>query len=86
MISTFFIAIGGFVFTALATVLPASEGLPSGIQSALELVASSLNAIGYILPISALFTALGIIVSYEAAIWIYHGILWVWKKIPIIGR
>jgi len=86
MISAFFISLGAFLFSVFGSVLPASEGLPASVSSALEFVGTSVNGISYLIPVGALFGALAMVIGYEAVIWIFHGILWVWKKIPIIGR
>ncbi len=86
MISSFFIAIGAFIFTLLQAITPASTSLPSGITSALTYVGVAVNSVSFIIPVDSLFTALGIVIGYEGIMWLFHGTLWVWKKIPIIGR
>jgi len=85
MISTFFITIGSYIMTFLHAVLPASTALPEGISDALEYVGSAINSISFIIPVDALFGALVIVIGYEAAMWLFHGVLWVWHKIPILG-
>jgi len=86
MISSFFIALGGALFVVLASVLPAAEGLPSAVSSALEYVGTAINSISYLVPVSSLFGALAVVIGYEAITWLFHGILWIWKKIPVFGK
>ncbi len=85
MIVTALINFLSFLFNALSGVLP-TGGLPDTISRALSTVASSLNAFNFLIPVSSLFIALGIVVGYEGIMWGYHAILWFWKKIPFIGK
>jgi len=86
MITGFFIVVGNFFLTFLNVVLPSSSSLPSALSDALEYVGTALNSVSYLLPVTALFASLAIVIGYEASIWLYHGILWTWKKIPFIGK
>lgn len=79
------IALLGFLFDGLALVLPVGS-LPVGIANALAQVGYALNDFTYILPVSDIFTALGIVIGYEGIIWGYHALLWFWKKLPFIGK
>lgn len=86
MITSVFIFFGAILFQTLAVLLPASEGLPSTISNALIYIASAVNSVSYIVPVSALFDSLLIVVTYQAAMWIFRGVVWIWNKTPIIGK
>jgi len=86
MITSFFISIGSYLFSGLGSLLPTSEGLPTGVSDALIYVGEAINSISYLFPVTAIFGAVLIVATYQAAIWIFYGVLWVWSKIPIIGK
>lgn len=86
MISSFFISAGSLFFGLLIAALPESTALPSGITSAFSTVVEAINGLSYLIPVSSLFTALGIVVAYEAAVWLFFAGMWIWKRIPFIGR
>lgn len=86
MISTFFIMLGSIIFQILLGVLPAGTALPTQVSDALTYVMTALNSLTYILPVANIFYALFIIIAYEAVMWGFHAVVWVWKRIPIIGR
>jgi len=85
---TFFIALAGAILGVLSNVLPASSTLPvpSQLTDALTYVGGAVNSLSYILPVASIFYALLLIVSYEAIMWGFHAIRWVWKLIPFIGK
>jgi len=86
MITSFFISVGGLLITALAAILPASSGLPGAVVAAFTAIGAAVNNVSFLIPVGALFAAVAIVAGYEAVIWLWHGALWVWRRIPIIGR
>ncbi len=85
MIFTALILFVGLLFQGLATILP-DTALSTDIVSALNSVGYAINAFSYILPVSAIFNALLIVIGYEGIMWLYHATLWIWKKLPFIGK
>lgn len=86
MIISFLLQSAYGFFSFLIGVLPDSTGLPQGLQDAFTLVFGAIQTVSYLIPVDSLFTALGIVVAYEVALWLFFGFLWVWKRIPFIGR
>lgn len=86
MIITLLLTIAYQILSALTSVLPASEGLPTAVSDALAYVGTAINSVSYLIPVGSLFGALALVVTYEAAVWAFHGVMWVWKRIPFIGR
>jgi len=86
MISSFFITVGASLLAFAVSALPLATSLPTAISDSLADVGSSINAVSYLIPVGSLFGALFIVVGYEAVIWLFHAFMWVWKRIPFIGR
>ena len=86
MIITFLLQVAYTFINTLLRVLPNSSGLPSGMHDALTYIIGGINSFSYIIPVAALFAALGTVVLYEAGVWGFHAVMWVWKRLPFIGR
>jgi hypothetical protein len=86
MISTFFIAIGAGLLALAGAIFPLSTGLDPNISSALISLAGFVNAFSYIFPVTTLFLAVGVILGFESLWWFFWGLIWVWKRIPFIGK
>lgn len=86
MISTFFITLGSSILGALVATLPTASELPTGVSDSLSFVASAINAFAYIFPVSQLFSAVGVVLAFELIWWSFFGFIWIWKRIPILGR
>jgi len=85
MILTFLINFASVAINGMANLLPVG-GLPTWIGSALVAVASGLNAWSYLFPVNTILTVLTFVVLYETLVWGWHGVLWLWKKLPFIGK
>lgn len=86
MIVTFFLTIAYAFISGLIGLLPASTGLPAGISTALAYIINSLNSFSYLIPVGALLGSLAVVILYEGGIWAFHGIIWIWKRLPFIGH
>jgi len=86
MISSFFISIGSSILTLIIGVLPTSSGLSSEITNSLISLSGYINAVSYLFPVGALLSAVSFIVSFEVIWFIFWGSIWVWKRIPFIGK
>lgn len=85
MILTLLINMVSFLFAGLETILPIGT-LPSQFSDALNTVVYAVNGLSYLLPIGDIVTCLKIVVAYELIVWGYYGVLWLWKRVPFIGR
>jgi len=65
----------------VATVLPASQGLPTQITSAFIFVVYQLNTWSFIFPVATIFTILGYTLAIELAWFGFEGLLWVYHKV-----
>lgn len=86
MISSFFISLGAGILGLVIGVLPLSEGLPADIESTLISIASYINVFSYIFPVGSLFSAVTVVLAFELLWWAFWGVMWIWKRIPILGR
>lgn len=86
MIGAFILEGAYQLFSWIISALPDSTGLPEGFSSAVIYMFSAINSFSYIIPVGALFNAMIIVALYEGVVWTFFGILWVWKRIPFIGK
>lgn len=86
MIVTFILQIAANFVQGWASLTTGIATLPSALISAITYAINASNTLNYIIPTSALFGALGIVVAYEAAIWTFKGAVWVYRHIPFIGH
>jgi len=73
------------VFTPLEFLiglLPASEGLPASVSSAVGTLWNYVWAFDYILPASTLLTLMVLVFGFEAGVLVWKSINWVIRKIP----
>jgi len=86
MITTFIILIGNTIFDLLLNVLPTSTALPQSLTDAINYISYSLNQVSYLIPVGHLFVALVIVLGFEAVMWGFFAFLWIWKRIPFLGK
>jgi len=86
MIVTFLLQIAGNFFNGLAGLSQGVATMPDGMVQAFGYAISASNALNYILPMGTLYTVLGIVLTVEAAIWLFEGMVWVYRHIPFIGH
>lgn len=73
------------VFDLLPSLPPISETISSagaGILSVISNVAGILQMVYGQVLFSAIFTLVLVLINFE---WVYHTILWILKKIPVLG-
>lgn len=85
MIFTIPITIVYLFLMGLIGILPSTSGLPSAISTSFQYVFGFLYAFDFILPVQTILTILGLSLSFELAIQIWHGIHWLLAKIPILN-
>jgi len=85
MITSFFITVTSSALSLLVLVLPVSS-IPSWITDAIVSVSYYVNQMTYILPISTMFTVLAFVIAYEGIMWGWQAGLWIFKKLPFIGK
>lgn len=86
MILSFILEGAYHIFSWLIAALPDSTGLPEGFSNALIYIFSAVNSFSFLIPVDALFNSMIIVALYEGVIWTFFGILWVWKRIPWLGK
>jgi len=86
MITSFILSIVYSFFSFLISFLPAGTTLPTGFSSSLSYITYAANTLNYIIPISALFVTLTVVLAVELAIWTFQGLMWVYRHIPFIGH
>jgi len=86
MITSAFLYLTALIISTLLLVFPASEGLPTEFSTALTTLSGYVGILDPIVPISTLASALGIILLFEATIFAFRGISWVYQRIPFLGK
>lgn len=59
------------VLSLIAAILPSSSGLPSSISNAIESMLGYLYAFSYIFPVNTLLTAIIIVGTFQAGIFVF---------------
>jgi len=70
-----------WAITSPLRLLP-DASLPSGISDAITAIGGYISPLNEILPVSALFSAFGLILGVEAAIVSYRLIMWLVRRLP----
>lgn len=81
MITTFILQILYGVISLPISVLPASQGLPAPIHTALTYVMYQINTWSFIFPFVTVLTILSYTLLIEFSLWTYHGLIWAYNKI-----
>jgi len=74
-----------FVFNGILSVLPTTS-LPDEVIAALQTVASSINAFSFIVPVSSIFAVVTFVLTFEVIWFSFFGFMWIWKRLPFIGK
>lgn len=69
------------IIDGVVSILPASQGLPSGINDAFQYFIYQISQWTFIFPIATVFTILGWTLLIESTLWLFHGATWVYNKI-----
>jgi len=85
MISSFFISLGTALLSGLVAVLPTAS-LPAAVLSAIETIGTSLNAFSFIVPVATIFAVFSFVLGFEILWFAFWGFVWIWKRLPIIGK
>jgi len=86
MITSGFLYLTSLIISTLLTVFPASDGLPSEFSTALTTLSGYVGILDPLVPISTLASAVGIILLYEATIFGFRGLTWIYQRIPFLGK
>lgn len=84
MIFTIFFTIIYLIFSSLLALLPTAGLLPTAVSSSMQYIFSLLWNFDYIISVPTLYIALGLVLSFEIAIVLWHAIHWLLGKIPFL--
>jgi len=76
MILGFFIQLISWIAGLLISLLPSSEGLPSGIDSALSGFLALANSMNYLFPVDTLLQVLVLTIGVSSAMLLFDFIMW----------
>jgi len=85
MISTAFIEIALFIVNLILSIFPTSTGFPSSFDTAINQISGYIGILSPIVPISTLATLLGLIITFEIAIFTFNALKWIFSHVPLIG-
>jgi hypothetical protein len=80
MITTAIIALFRYFITLLLALLPTSSGIPSGFANGLILFISKAEEWNMLIPVNQLFVILGLVFAFEAGIFSFRAIDWLYTK------
>jgi len=84
MIFTIFFNLVYFMLSMVISNLPTSSGFPDAFSDGFLYVFKFLYAFDFLLPVSVLVLCLSLVLSFELAIFFWHGIHWLLRKIPFL--
>jgi len=82
MITGFFLSLPAYLIMALFSLFPAGQPAPQEWVSSLYLIWSYINSFSFIVPVDTLLSALVVSLTFHLAIFLYHAIAWLLRKIP----
>jgi len=86
MIITALISLASVIIGLVISVFPTSTGLPTEVTAAITTLSGYVGILDPLVPISTLAQALSVILLYELTIFTFRGTLWVYSKIPFLGK
>jgi len=86
MITSAFLYLASVTLGLILAVFPASTGLPAEFSTAISTLSGYVGILDPLVPITTLANALAIVLLYEATIFAFRGLVWVYGKIPFIGK
>jgi len=86
MIFSAFLYVATFILGLVLAVFPASSGLPTEYSTAIASLTGYVGMFDPIVPIATLAQAVGIVLFFEATIFAFRGTMWIYHKIPFIGK
>jgi hypothetical protein len=66
----------------LVGIFPSSEGLPEEVTTAVETIGGYVGILDPIVPISTLATVLGLLITFELAVFAFKGVRWAVSFLP----
>lgn len=82
MITEILLKIPLFFINLVLGLIPASTGLPEGVENAVTTGIGYLEAVSWFFPVETLFQVVLLIIAIDAGILLWHFINWIIKKIP----
>jgi len=86
MIISGFIYLATLVIGLILAVFPVSNGLPIEFTNAISTLTGYVGILDPLVPIATLAQAVAIILLYEAVIFTFRGTVWIYQRIPFIGK
>lgn len=86
MITTAFINSAYYVLGFFVSLFPLSAGFSSEVGSAFQWIGGYVGMLDPIIPIATLATTVGIVLTVELLIFSYKILLWIFSKVPVIGK
>jgi len=85
MITTIFLGIITYIFQFFFSMFPVGGGFSSEMQTAITTFAGYTTIINALVPMSTLGTILGLVITFELAVFGFKSIRFIWGYVPWIG-
>jgi len=86
MITNALIYSAWFILSFFVEILPVSTGFPSEVETAFQYLGGYAGMLDPLLPISTLASVLVILFAFEAIVFGFKTLTWIFSKIPIFGK
>jgi len=86
MITSGLIYIASLTLSLILAIFPESTGLPTEFTDAITTISGYVGILDPLVPITTLATAVGIVLLYEATIFGFRGLVWIYARIPFLGK
>lgn len=85
MISTAFVYFAYYVLSLLFAVFPESSGFPEEVLTAINYIAGYTAIINTLVPMETVGTILGLVITFELAVFAFKGLRFVFGYVPFVG-
>jgi hypothetical protein len=85
MIITALINLASFIANTLLVPFPTSSGFPTEVNDAIAFIGSYAGILDPIVPIQTLATVVGLVVTFELAVFAFKGLRWLVSHVPFVG-
>jgi len=86
MITSGIIYLASITLGLILAVFPNSNGLPAEFETAVTTIASYVGILDPLVPITTLASAFAIVLLFEATIFAFRGIVWIYARVPFLGK
>jgi len=85
MITDAFVSVALYIINLILSIFPNSSGFPAAFDTAINQISGYVGIFSPIFPIVTMATILGLIITFEIAIFGFNALKWIFSHVPLIG-